>query len=291
MSQTLLLVLGVLGGELLLLLLGLLTFSWWRHRAARQRDAQAIEALVSRVKKAKGEREAVIGSFLAGRLGMSGEALRQGQVALLRAELRLLQRLATVYQRRDAEAAAYLDRDLYAALEPYYGLQPEHLVAAAEAGGGECDALRAENQRLTEELRVIMQNISRMVGHYADPSATTVPPVETSASDRVGGGPAEGQPTPMPEAESGPPAAAPPEVAAHAAASVEARSAPSATGGPAGDVGDLPSDVMPAACPERAAPTQDTDLRLEEGPIEVVGYDEVDAETPGGPAAKQHAGV
>lgn len=241
MSHALPLVLAALGAELLLLLLGLLALSWWRNRAARRRDEQAIRTLVARAKSAKGERQAVIARFLTDRVGLSGEPLQQCQVELLRAERRLLQRLAAVYHRRDAEAAASLDLDVYAALEPYHALQMARTAPAAEVDSGELDGLRAENSDLKEELRITMQNMSRMVNDYSEMFSAPAPPVETSEIDTVGVGSADDQSPPMV------------------------------------DHGDTAlADAMPTADSDRVAPPQDAALRLEEGPVEVVGLDEGD---------------
>lgn len=222
MSHAMLMVLAALGGELLLVSLGLLSFSWWRNRAARRRDDQAVRALVERVKEARGEREASIARFLGEHMGMSGEALTRAQADLLRAELQLLQRLAVVYKRRDAQAAADLDRDLYAALASYHALRGAHGSTPTEAAHRELEGLRAENQRLTEELRSAMENMSRMVNDFSSMLPAATSPVETSPADTVGGGP---------EAE---------------------------------------SFVAPPPATHGATP------HLEEGPVEVVGFDEGD---------------
>jgi len=241
MSHSLLVLFAALGGELLLLLLGLLALSWGRNRRARRRDEQAIRALVARANRAKGEREAVIARFLADHVGLSGESLQQCQVKLLRAERRLLKRLAAVYHSRDAEAAAGLDLDVYAALDPYHALQMARTDSGAEVDSGELDSLRAENRDLKEELRVTMQTMSRMVNDCSDMLSAGAPPVGTSAVDTGGGNSADDQSPPM------------------------------------ADRGDTAlSDAMPTVDSDSVASPQDAAPRLEEGPVEVVGLDEGD---------------
>ncbi len=90
------LTLALLMAEGVLLLLALLTVSWFRDNASRRRDNQAIETLVARVNKSRAERESVIEGFLAERMQMSGKPLQQAKVAMVRGELALLQRFAGI---------------------------------------------------------------------------------------------------------------------------------------------------------------------------------------------------
>ncbi|MEZ5585554.1 MAG: hypothetical protein R3E46_00640 [Sedimenticolaceae bacterium] len=172
MSQTMLVLLGALGVELLLLVLVFLAAAFFRNRAAVQRDQRAMRALIARVKKGKPEREEILEQFLAERMGLSEPALTQARVAMLRAELTLLQRFAGVYRNREAALAARFDADLYAALEPYLalagGLQVEQETPEpGEVGEAELEVLRQENDRLSEELRITMETMSRMLNEYS----------------------------------------------------------------------------------------------------------------------------
>ncbi|MGB5466751.1 MAG: hypothetical protein WBM84_11775 [Sedimenticolaceae bacterium] len=164
------LTLALLVAEGVLLLLALLTVSWFRDNARRRRDDQAIETLVARVNKARAERESAIEGFLTQRMQMSGTQLEQAKVAMVRGELALLQRFAGIYRRRDADAAARFDAELAAALTPYQQLEAyaEPLQGEHRAiDHAEIEALRAENARLSEELTATMETMSRMLNEYS----------------------------------------------------------------------------------------------------------------------------
>lgn len=186
MSQTMLVLLGALGAELLLLVLVLLTVAFFRNRAAAQRDQRAMRALVARVKKGKAEREQLLEQYLAERMGLSDPELTQAKVAMLRAELSLLQRFAGIYRNREAVMAARFDADLYAALEPYHALvgvaqADQEPSQPGEVDGTGMEALRQENERLSEELRITMETMSRMLNEYSTMFSGSPPesPAET----------------------------------------------------------------------------------------------------------------
>ncbi len=184
------LTLALLVAEGVLLLLALLTVSWFRDNARRHRDNRAIETLVARVNKAKAERESAIEGFLTERMQMSGMPLEQAKVAMVRGELALLQRFAGIYRRRDADAASRFDTELAAALAPY-----QQLEASAEPLQGEhraidhaeIEALRAENARLSEELTVTMETMGRMLNEYSTLFAGAAPRGSVSPADPVTG--------------------------------------------------------------------------------------------------------
>lgn len=170
MSQTMIVMLAALGAELVLLALVLLGVAYLRSRAARRRDAAAVRSLVARVRQERPQRERAIEEFLSARLGYEGDALRLSTIALGRAELTLLQRFAALYRARDAALAKRFDAELYAALDAYHALGAA--VQAAEAAqadtdSAELEALRRENTRLSEELRITMETMSRMLNEYS----------------------------------------------------------------------------------------------------------------------------
>ncbi|MCW9077654.1 MAG: hypothetical protein OQK74_00605, partial [Gammaproteobacteria bacterium] len=170
MSEVMILMSAILAGELLLVLLGLLSYAWFRNRALRRRDTKAIRVLATRIKNTRTERETKIVQFLGEQMGISGEALEQAKTAMLRAELLLLQRFAGVYKKRDAGAAAQFDIDLMAALAPYYELEGGGIVVTQEQPDQDIsvlESLRAENQRLSDELSVTMETMSRMLNEYS----------------------------------------------------------------------------------------------------------------------------
>jgi hypothetical protein len=170
MSEVMILMSAILAGELLLVLLVLLSYAWFRNRALRRRDTKAIRVLATRIKNTRTERETKIAQFLGEQMGISGEALEQAKTAMLRAELLLLQRFAGVYKKRDAGAAAQFDIDVMAALAPYYELEGGGIVVTQEQPDEDTsvlESLRAENQRLSDELSVTMETMSRMLNEYS----------------------------------------------------------------------------------------------------------------------------
>jgi hypothetical protein len=175
-----LMMLAAVAAELVLLLFVFLTVAVLRGRSEKNRDRDAMRDLVARVKQAKPQREQVIEKFLMQRMAMSGDALEQAKVAMLRAEMALVQRFVSIYRGRDADLAGRFDGDVIAALEPYHALSGTAAVAADEGGGGavdnaELEALRKENGRLEDELRITMETMSRMLNEYSTMFAGSAP--------------------------------------------------------------------------------------------------------------------
>lgn len=167
-----LLMLAGLGAELVLVVLGLLSVSWLRNRAARRRDVKAMAALVARVRKGKAERLAALRTFLQDRLGLEDDARDQLAAALRHTELTMLKRFVAVYRGRDAATAGRFDNDLYEAIAPYHELSGATVVTAEPARPAivdptELEALREENQRLSDELKITMETMSRMLNEYS----------------------------------------------------------------------------------------------------------------------------
>lgn len=170
MSDPMISMLAMLAGELVLLLLVLLSIAWFRGRAARRRDERAIRLLVTRVRNSRTERETGIGRFLDERMGLSGEDLAQAKSAILQSELVLLKRFAELYRRRDADGAARFDADLVTALTPYHELKADDVVVAIEPApvdDSELEKLREQNQLLSDELSVNMETMSKMLREFS----------------------------------------------------------------------------------------------------------------------------
>ena len=184
MSNSMLILLGGLLGEIVLLALVLLGIAYLRNRAQRRRDLKAVQTLIARIKNGKAEREKAIVQFLEQGMSLSGEALQQAKVAILRGELGMVQRIAGVYRLRDAAGLARIDDELYAAIGPYHALSG----AAVQAGGGEAapvdddelERLRQENRRLSEELTITMETMSRMLNEYSSVFAGHAPDGEAA---------------------------------------------------------------------------------------------------------------
>ena len=169
--------------EVVLVLLGGLTFFWLRSLKLRRLDRKAIQALVAKVKQKKGEREAAIRKLLSERFKLSDDLLQASSTAMLREELALYQQFANLYAKRDAGAARNFDITFEAVLAPYWSLPEQQVDVAhvqAEPSGADADELERltrENHDLREELQVTMDTMSRMLDEYTSmfhggPSAT-----------------------------------------------------------------------------------------------------------------------
>ncbi len=197
--------LAVTGGEALLVVFVLLLIYWLRHSAAGRRDRQAVKRLVETVRKGRPEREAAIDQFLAARMGLEGGERDRTRVAILREELALLQRFAKVYRDRESGDAAQFHLTVEAATAPYLGLSGGAMATGGgEVDPGELEALRQENQRLSEELTVTMETMSRMLSEYSSMFAGGAPSAvspDTGAGDEaavaaaepVGAGPTQAE--------------------------------------------------------------------------------------------------
>lgn len=191
MSDTLLWI-ALSGGELLLVLFIALFVSWVRNRVMRRRDRKAIEALVSHSRERKDERMAEIGGFLGEKYALEGDAHGYAVRALYKAEARLIQTFARTYLQRDARAASRFHKPIEDGMGEYWSLEPgvghadfvnaeaaaeqeEAMVraAAAEAAqemvdAGELEKLRKENATLSDELRLAMDTMGRMLNEYSN---------------------------------------------------------------------------------------------------------------------------
>lgn len=175
-----------LGVEALLLLLLFLGISWFHNRALRRRDVQAAKDLVARVRQRTGEREEAIARFLEQGIGLSGTTLDQARSQLLGAELAVLQRFADSCRQRAASAAERLDYDMMALVEHYHALSTAGARSATDCAGDQrqLEALREENRRLSEELQVGMETMSRMLKEYSTMfAAASAPELAPAAHD------------------------------------------------------------------------------------------------------------
>ena len=193
---------ALLGGEILLVLFVLLFVSWLRNSSARRRDNKAVNNLIASIRKSKPERENAIAAFLGNNMGLQGEALEKYKVKLMREEMRLMQGFADIYRKRDAVAAGQFFLTAEPALDAYHDLTGGGQAEAAVVGDvdtAELEALRKENARLSEELSVTMDTMSRMLNEYSTmfssagqsteetataPESTVVPATDAPAEAR-----------------------------------------------------------------------------------------------------------
>jgi len=171
-------------GEVLLVVVLVLLVAWLRNQAIRRRDRKAIRSLVSQIRELKAQRRDEIAAFLGEHHGLSGETLERAVHDVYQAELQLIQGFANTYLKRDATTAASFHRAVEHGVSPYWqlpvlgvaqdgaGAELAPSAAAGEEAEGsdslEMDKLRSENVRLSEELRVTMDTMSRMLNEYSN---------------------------------------------------------------------------------------------------------------------------
>lgn len=151
-----------------------LVVQWRRIR----RDRAAVARLVATVRAQMPERRAGARDLL-GRTGMLGQVLDEATDRIAQGELRLYEVYANAYLDRDAGAVVRLNEVVDAAIAPYRALgvaapaDTDIVVANAhpEAPPGvdpaEYERLKDENQRLSAELQVTLDTMSRMLSEYS----------------------------------------------------------------------------------------------------------------------------
>ncbi len=174
--------------EVGLIVFGLLLSVWIGQMLAKRRDRKAVRSLVDRVTAQKDQRAEAIRVFLTNNFALSDEEFQARASAIQREELRLYQRFANLYLRRDAGSVANFQVPFEAGVEPYWQLkggdlrvvpaQPEpskpevELVTATD--DAELSRLRADVERLErrsaqlgEHLGLAVENLARMLDEYS----------------------------------------------------------------------------------------------------------------------------
>jgi hypothetical protein len=147
---------------LLLVLVGVL---YYRH----SRDQKAGKALIAQVKQAAEKRAAALTQSLS-QAGYQGEALEAKLKQLRKAEMQFYRILLAVYLKRDATQLARMNQRLEQLLAPYLGLKgvPAGVpVGASEEESHEIEILRQENKELSDEMRITMDTLGRVLNEYA----------------------------------------------------------------------------------------------------------------------------
>ncbi|WP_260291342.1 hypothetical protein [Sedimenticola hydrogenitrophicus] len=167
-SKLLLLVMG----ELLLLSVIYAVSVNYFALAKRRRDRAAIRNLIARIKEDSGRRESETRKLLEQRLGLSGDNLEETVRKIARGEKAFYQALIDVYLRRDTEAVQNLCVDYEGSVDAYRTIE---IPKRAEPAGGdeepedhteELILLKAENQRLADELQLTMDTMGNMLSEY-----------------------------------------------------------------------------------------------------------------------------
>ena len=160
---------AIIVGEIFLLFFVLLLIYWFINSAKKRKDAKAVEHFVAKVGMTKLEREEAIREFLSDNMHLAGKPLEKQTKKILREEMRLLQTFANTYKNRDAVSVEQFQLAYEQSVGPYYELKAGGAPASSDLGAddSELEALRKENIRLSEELQVTMETMSRMLEEYS----------------------------------------------------------------------------------------------------------------------------
>ena len=168
-SQLSLLILG----ELLVgltLLSGLLLGSLMTKKSKIRKAAQH---LVERIQSDKAARIARLKKRLAEEYLYDGEKLEQRVHDLTQVEMRLYQNVINSYLKQDVMEFQQTDVDVENLVIAYQGLDLPSAGASSVSGNGgsgpdeEIEQLKQQNEKLSEELRVTMDTMGRMLNEYS----------------------------------------------------------------------------------------------------------------------------
>jgi hypothetical protein len=158
------------------------------------RIRKAALHLSERVQNDKPARDERLKSLLSNAYGLSGQELEQVLHNITQAEMLLFQNLINGYMKDNQVVLQQVDVDEENLVLAYQGLKPvagaaAQTEAAAAGDEEEMQRLKDENQRLSDELRVTMDTMGRMLNEYssmfaggADKPLTRTPSVEPPAA-------------------------------------------------------------------------------------------------------------
>jgi len=160
--------------ELVLLLLAVDVVVIVRFIIRRRREKASIERLVALVKQDAERRQQETHNLLEKKYNYSDEKLEKTTKKIMREEKRIYQILANLFTTRDNVAIENLSIAFEEAVEPYRTLEVPKIVEADDAEGEgednstELKRLKEQNQELSDELKVTMNTISRMLHEYSN---------------------------------------------------------------------------------------------------------------------------
>jgi hypothetical protein len=133
---------------------------------------RAAHHLAERVQNDKAARSQRLKSLLSDQYGLSGNELEQRLHNIMQAEMKLFQNLINGYIKDDQVHLQQVDVDEENLVLAYQGLTPVGGATAAvttDSGDAEEEVQRLhdENQRLSEELKVTMDTMGRMLNEYS----------------------------------------------------------------------------------------------------------------------------
>jgi hypothetical protein len=159
--------------ELLLVTAGVsigLAAIWFTRR---QRDKKAAVVLVQRIKEDRARRKQETKDILIKRFGFSEDQVGELATTIDREEKRFYQVLINTYLQRDVSVFENLYIEYESAVDPYRVLEPPLQAAGTGETTGEYDEspelmrLQTENKRLSEEVRITMETMGRMLNEYS----------------------------------------------------------------------------------------------------------------------------
>jgi hypothetical protein len=153
----------------LLVLSGVVLFFYLRHKG---RIRQAAHHLAERVQSDKPSRTERLKALLSDKYGFQGDELEQTLHAITQAEMRLFQNLINGYIKDDQVLLQQVDVDEENLVLAYQELQEggassSSIAETGDDSGAELVRLQEENQRLSDELRVTMDTMGRMLNEYS----------------------------------------------------------------------------------------------------------------------------
>ncbi len=160
--------------ELVLLLIAVDVAILVRFVIRRRREKASIERLVALVRRDEERRKKETRNLLEKKYGYSDEKLEKTTKKIIREEKRIYQMLANLFTTRDNLAIENLSIAFEEAVEPYRTLDLPRIVEESDVGGEEKDnnaeakRLKEQNQRLSDELKITMNTISRMLHEYSN---------------------------------------------------------------------------------------------------------------------------
>ncbi len=148
---------------------GVLGFFTLRRKGNIRR---AAHHLAERVQNDKGARSQRLKSLLSDQYGLSGNELEQMLHNIIQAEMKLFQNLINGYMEDDQVHLQQIDVDEEDLVLAYQGLKPVGGDTAAvtpdsDDADEEVQRLHDENQRLSDELKVTMDTMGRMLNEYS----------------------------------------------------------------------------------------------------------------------------
>jgi len=173
----------------LLVISGLLIFFTLLRK---ERIRKAAQHLAERVQQDKPQRSERLKRLLTERYGYAGVELERKLHDILHCEMQLYQNIINGSIKEDQLFVQQVDVDVENLVLAYQNLQHRQSAPAtpvvSEEEAGEVQRLQEENERLSDELRVTMDTMGRMLNEYATMFAggiTDMPKRETPASSRL----------------------------------------------------------------------------------------------------------